>query len=282
MVLAAGLGTRLRSVSASCAKPLVPVGDRPVLGHVLDGLRKAGLERLVVNTHHRADDVRAFVRAQPGEIAVSDEPELLGTAGALAHARALLGEGDVLVWNADVIARVDVQALVGVHAREMPEATLVVQPLARGHGPVGLDSSGRVVRLREHRFGPENQGGEFLGIHVMGFGLRDRLPPRGGLVDDVFVPALARGAVLRAFVWGAAWYDVGTPASYLEANLAWLRSRGAVSWIGPAAHVAPGVALDRSLVGADAWVDGTGALVRCVVWPGAHATAPLEDAVVTS
>jgi mannose-1-phosphate guanylyltransferase len=282
MVLAAGLGTRLRSMSAGCAKSLVPVGDRPVLAHVLGGLRDAGLERVVVNAHHRADDVRAFVRAQPDNVAVSYEPELLGTAGAVANARGLLGDGDVLVWNADVIARLDVRALVDLHARDMPEATLAVQPRERGQGPVGLDSSGRVVRLREHRFGPEEYGGEFLGVHVMGSGLRDRLPPRGGLVDGVFVPALARGAVLRAFVCGAEWHDVGTPETYLEANLAWLRLRGATSWIGPWAHVAPAVALDRSLVGAGARVDGVGALVRCVVWPGAHATAPLEDEVVTS
>jgi mannose-1-phosphate guanylyltransferase len=136
--------------------------------------------------------------------------------------------------------------------------------------------------MREHRFGLEEQGGEFLGIHVMGSGLRDRLPARGGLVDGVFVPALARGAILRAFVCGADWHDVGTPKTYLEANLAWLHSRGATSWIGPGARVARAVALDRSLVGAGARVEGVGALVRCVVWPGAHAMAPLEDEVVTS
>jgi mannose-1-phosphate guanylyltransferase len=198
MVLAAGLGTRLRPLSDLRAKPLVPVGDRPALGHVLERLREAGVVRVVVNAHHRAQDVRAFVEAQPGEVAVSEEPDLLGTAGGLAQARDLLGEGDVVVWNADILATVDARALAAAHAREAPAATLVVQPMARGSGSVGLDAGGRVVRLRQERFGDETSGGEFLGIHVLGAALRGLLPPRGGLIEHVYVPALARGAVLRA------------------------------------------------------------------------------------
>jgi mannose-1-phosphate guanylyltransferase len=282
MVLAAGLGTRLRPLTDACAKPLVPVGDRPALAHVLDRLRAAGAARVVVNAHHRADDMRAFVLAQPGGVAVSEERDLLGTAGGLAHARALLGEGDVVVWNADILADVDLRALVEAHALGGAAATLVVQPLAEGTGSVGLDEDGRVVRLRQERFGAEASGGEFLGVHVLGATLRARLPGRGGLVEDVFVPALARGETLRAWLHGGPWHDVGTVATYLAANRAWLASRALASWVGPGARVAPGVTLDACVVGAGAVVEGSGALSACVVWPGARAVAPLQGAVVTS
>jgi mannose-1-phosphate guanylyltransferase len=282
MVLAAGLGTRLRPLSEVRAKPLVPVGDRPALAHVFERLRAAGVGRIVVNAHHRAQEVRAFVDAQPGDLAVSEEPELLGTAGGLAQARDLLGDGDVLVWNADILAAVDPRALAEAHARDGPEATLVVQPMARGAGSVGLDASGRIVRLRRERFGEEASGGEFLGIHVVGGALRQRLPPRGGLIEDLYIPALARGATLRALLHEDRWHDVGTVAAYLEANLAWLDARGLASWSGAGARVSERVALDRCVIGAGATVDGEGSLARCVVWPGARAAAPLHGAVVTS
>src|SRR5271165_2715018 len=132
MVLAAGLGTRLRPITLHRAKPLVPVGDRPILGHVLDRLAAAGISRVVVNAHHRAHDVRAYAEMQES-LLVSGEPQLLGTAGGLAHAGGLLGPGRVLVWNADILADVDVGALLGAHAAaegslQHASATLVVQP----------------------------------------------------------------------------------------------------------------------------------------------------------
>ena len=162
-----------------------------------------------------------------------------------------------------------------------PKATLVVQPLARGAGSVGLDASGRVVRLRQERFGEEAAGGEFLGVHVMSAALRGLLPDRGGLIEDVYVPALARGAVLRAMVHTGRWHDVGSLAAYLEANRAWLAAGGLASWVGAGARVAESVTLDASVVGPGATVEGAGVLAGCVVWPGARAVAPLEGAVVT-
>ncbi len=285
MILAAGLGTRLRPLTDVRAKPLVPVGDRPALAHAIERLRAAGVTRVVVNAHHRAEDIRAFVLALAqarGGVTVSEERELLGTAGGLARARALLGEGDVLVWNADILATVDPRALVEHHARERAEATLVVQPMAPGAGSVGLDAEGRIVRLRRERFAEEASGGEFLGVHVLGAALRARLPERGGLVEDVLLPALARGETLRAMPYAGRWHDIGTVAAYLAANRAWLEQRGLASWVGPGAHVAEAVTLDACIVGAGAAVVGQGALAGCVVWPGARAAAPMQGAVVTS
>jgi mannose-1-phosphate guanylyltransferase len=278
MVLAAGLGTRLRPLTDVRAKPLVPVGDRPALAHVVDHLRAAGVARIVVNAHHRPQDVRAFASSLSDPVAVSEERDLLGTAGGIAFARPLLGEGDVLLWNGDILAGVDVAALVAAHASE---ATLVVQPLAAGQGPVGLDAQGNIVRLRQERFAAETSGGQFLGISLLSASLRTRLPDRGGLVEDLFVPALRRGATLRAFPFHGLWHDIGSLPAYLAANLAWLDARSLSCWVGPGADVAGGVTLDRSIVGEGARVLGAGPLSRCVLWPGTTAHAPLSDVVVT-
>jgi mannose-1-phosphate guanylyltransferase len=279
MVLAAGLGTRLRPLTDHRAKALVPIGDRPALAHLLDRLRAAGISRFVVNAHHHLDQLRAFARGPGGVgVALSEELELLGTAGGVERAGGLLGAGDVLLWNGDIVADVDAAALAAAHG---DGATLVVQPLARGQGSVGLDEAGRVVRLRQESFGHEARGGHFLGIHVLGAELRARLPGRGGLIEDVYLPALARGVTLRTHFFEGAWYDIGTTASYLDVNMAWLAARGLQRWIGPGARVAEGVVLDQVVVGEGGTVTGQGTVSRCVVWPGATAVAPLEGRVVS-
>jgi mannose-1-phosphate guanylyltransferase len=286
MVLAAGLGTRLKPLTEQRAKALVPVGDRPILSHVLDHLWAAGASRVVVNTHYRAREVESYAVAQRRELLLSHEPELLGTAGGLAQAQDLLGAGDVLLWNADILAEVDVPALLAAHAhaarRLAPaRATLLVQPLAKGLGSVGCSARGTVVRLRRESVEEEAHGGEFLGIHVIAGSLRRTLPARGCLVGDVYIPALKGGAMLGVALHEGAFFDVGTLQGYARANRAWLAARSVSSWTGSSARIGPDVVLEGTVVGEGAVVRGAGNVARSVIWPGAIATAPIADAIVT-
>jgi mannose-1-phosphate guanylyltransferase len=285
MILCAGLGTRLRPLTDACAKPLVPVGDRPALAHILEKVGGPG-RRVVVNAHHRAGDVRAFAAAWKGggEVLVSEETELLGTAGGVERAAGLLGPGDVLVWNGDILApELDPGALVAAAHASGADAMLVVgQRRAAGEGNLGLDAEGRVVRIRrETRREGEVAGADFVPIHVVGAGIRARLPAQGCFVADVYLPAIASGARLLTFPYGAGWIDVGSVAEYRAANEAWLRARGIASWVAPSARVAPGVRVVGSIVGNGARVEGEGELARCIVWPGAVARAPLDGAIVS-
>jgi NDP-sugar pyrophosphorylase family protein len=92
---------------------------------------------------------------------------------------------------------------------------------------------------------------------------------------------MMRGAGLRAVLYAGPFVDIGTPRSYLEANLAWLeRHAPGGHWVGAGADVSPTVSIERAIVGAGASVRGHGSLERCVVWPGATATAPLKEAIV--
>lgn len=275
MVLAAGLGARLRPLSDWRAKPAIPVGDAPVMVHVLRALRAGGVHRIACNTHYREADVRALADAEG--VFVSHEETLLGTAGGVAGARSFLGNGPVVIYNADIVApRLD---LAGLTLALRGEAVLAVRLGPKDSGNVGTDPHGRIVRLRKQSFGAEVRGGEFLGIHLLGAGLA--LPHVGCLVGDVYLPALARGADLFAFPVDTPFFDVGSLEGYAAANDAWLTERGVGAWVADDAVVSAEVELRRSLVGARARVTGAGALVRCVVWPDAHAVAPLSDAAVT-
>lgn len=287
MVLAAGLGTRLRPLTDELPKPLMPVGDRTALAHVVEALARAGVERVVVNTHHLADRFAAAITALPVEAHVVHEPAILGTAGGIANAASLLGEGDVVVWNGDILApELDVAALVATHRAAGAAATWVVAPRARGEGvgggvgTVGLGADGRVVRLRGRVFGEEVAAGDFLGVSLVGEGLRRALPASGCLVADVALPLLARGGRIATHRHEAGWEDIGTPAALLEANVRWLERAGKRFHRGDGATVAPGVALERSVVAAGGKVEGEGALERVVVLPGGRAVAPLRDAIV--
>lgn len=274
MVLCAGLGTRLRPLTGELAKPMVPVGDAPAVAHVVARVRLAACAPIVVNVHHRPDDVRAWATAEG--IAISHEPTLLGTAGGVAAARLLLGAGDVLVWNGDILSELDPRDLLRAHSGQS-RATLAVRARPAGEGNVGLDAGGRIVRLRSEGFGVEARGGEFLGIHVIGHDLRAHLPEIGCLVGDVYLPALRRGEHLQAHVTEASFVDVGSLGQYLAANAAWLAKRKLRSWSHPSASVnAP---IDGSVIGANAVIDAP--VTDSVVWAGAHVTHACERAVIT-
>ncbi len=278
MVLAAGLGTRLAPLTEERPKALCPVGDRPQIDHVLARLAAAGVPGAVVNTHHRAEAFDATWRSrQPLPVELSHEPAILGTAGGVRRAEALVGEGEVLVWNADILADLDVGALVGAHRTAGADATLVVSAAA-SRGTVAVDASGAVRRLRHVDLGG-GVAADYLGIVVLSASTRRALPPEGCLVGDVFVPALEAGRRLSTFRHAGSFVDTGSLAAYLEANLAWLDGRSA--FVADTASVAPEVTLDRVVVGAAGRVAGRGAVRDCVVWPGASARAPIARAIVT-
>jgi len=281
-LLAAGLGTRLRPLTEWLPKPLLPVGDRPALEHILARVRPLG-GTLVANSHHRADELRAWAARAAPDVVLSEEERILGTAGGLARAGRLLGAGDALVWNGDILASLDVLALVRAHEGAGAEATLAVRPLPAGEGNVGVDAAGRVVRLRRETTSEgEVKGGAFLGIHMVGRRLRQRLPVEGCLVGDAYLPALRGGETLRAFeAPDVEWRDIGTLRDYEAACFAWLDGSGRRAFVSPGAHVAAGAEVRGSIVGAGARVEGEGLVERCVVWPDATVTAPCRDAVVT-
>jgi mannose-1-phosphate guanylyltransferase len=291
MILCAGHGTRLRPLTEELPKPLVPVGDRSILAHIVGALRASGIGTIVVNAHHLAEAMLATA-SDLGLVALR-EPAILGTAGGVANARETLGEGDLIVVNGDILAELDVAALVRAHVERAPFATLAVtHPRAAGVGTVGLGASGEVVRLRGERFGVEVCGADFVGAQVLSPDARRALPSEGCLVGDLYLPALRRGVRLLGSPTAAGFWDVGTPEAYLACNLDWLARREANSFVAAApgpesrtpvvsASIPPGVTLERAIVGAGAVVRGTGVLRDVVVWPGAMVEAPLARAIAS-
>ncbi|HEV8548522.1 MAG TPA: sugar phosphate nucleotidyltransferase [Polyangiaceae bacterium] len=283
MVLCAGHGTRLRPLTLERPKPLLPFGDRTLLEHVLASLDET-LRPALVNAHHLAEVLLEFSKSCADVSQVLVEHEILGTAGGVRGALAVLGPAPVLVTNGDVLARVDGVALLS----SAPEQglSLAVAPRPLGSGTVGIGSAGEIVRLRGERFGVEVSSGDYLGTMALGAGALARLPRAGCLIGDLTLPLLRDGAPVVTFGVAGRWFEPGDGiAQYLDEHLGWLEERFGsrdASFVGAGAKVEPAVTLVSSVIGAGARVTGEGTLDRVVVWPGASVRAPLRAAVVTT
>lgn len=282
MVLAAGLGTRLRPLTDERAKPLVPVGDRPLLAHIAARLTAHGFPEAALNVHHRPEDFYFGIDTLGAIFHPIHEKEILGTAGGIHAARPLFGAAPILVWNGDILVEPPVGALMGLAAGG--GLAFAVAPRPAGEGTVGLGRSGEVVRLRGERFGEEMEGGDYAGVAALGAEALAALPARGCLVGDFALPLLRGGGSIHTARVSGGFRDVGSLASYHAACLAWLETVAGASrsWVHPSARVGSGVVLRRSIIASGAVVEGDGTLERCVLWPGAHARAPLADTIVTS
>jgi NDP-sugar pyrophosphorylase family protein len=263
-VLAAGLGTRIGALSRLRPKPLLPIGSSTAFDRAVAALRLAGASRVFANASHLAEQIVARGAALDVSVSV-EEGGPFGTAGGLSHAA--IDADAVAIWNGDIVADLDVRALLVPGA----DAVLAVRS-APGRGNVGLAEDGTIVRLRETSIAPEARSAWFAAVQVLDRELVRAVPTRGCLVGDLLIPYLERGARLIAVETTGAWHDVGDLRSYLAANLAHPAVLGEID---------PHVQLHNAVVGEGARVSGSGVLERVVVWPRAHAVAPLSSAVVT-
>jgi MurNAc alpha-1-phosphate uridylyltransferase len=218
MVLAAGLGKRMRPLTATRPKPLVEVAGRPLIDHVFDRLRAGGIERVVVNVHYLADSVEAHARQIGGgmELHFSDERgQLLETGGGVAQALPLIADDTFLVANSDnlwIDGPVDAIRLLAQRWDEAAmDALLLVVPLARAHchGGVGdfhMDAEGRLQRRRPSRVAPF----VYTGVQIVSRRLFTDVPEGSFSFNLLWDRAIAAG---RAFgmVHQGLWFDVGTP-----------------------------------------------------------------------
>ena len=160
MILAAGLGTRLQPLTDQLPKPLLPLMLAPMLGHLLAQLRRQGVREAVINGHHLADRLAAWLgdgNRWGLRLTFVHEPEILGTAGALKNAASLLRGAPFLVINADALADFDLQALWTRHRDRGALVTMVVKPdpAARDARPVVIDEHDRVRQINGRPEGNE-------------------------------------------------------------------------------------------------------------------------------
>ena len=281
MLLAAGHGSRMEPLSSWIAKPALPVLGRPLLASALDHLRECGCARIAANLHRHPDQVAAALRRAAGDdtpVLLSRETALLGGAGGVAAARPLLGDGALLVANADVWAALDLAPLVSAVADDAIVLGLVAHPDPARWSSVLLADDGRIAAFVPAGRPVARPPYLFTGFQLLGGGAVAALPAPPAEWHPVWLAAMERG-VLRGAVVSGRWREAGTPAAYLDLVLAEL---GAGGWAHADAGIAAGVVVDHSALESGCTVAAGARVVDSVLLEGAAVArgARLERCVV--
>jgi mannose-1-phosphate guanylyltransferase len=301
MVLAAGLGTRLRPLTYELTKPMVPVLDRPVMEHILDLLEVHGITEVIANLHYFPE----MIREHFGErISYRFEEELLGTAGGVRECREFFGDEAFLVISGDALTDIDLSAFAARHREAGGIATLAVKQVAdtREYGVVLHDREGRITGFQE-KPAPDEALSDLgnCGIYIFEPQIFDYFPPRPFVdwAQDVFPTLLDGDVPFHIHEVRDYWNDVGSLAELRHGTFDALRgelrlrvggrevaacvtlAEGATLpedaeiegpvWIGEDVRIGAGVRLTGPLVLGDGARVGDGAQLRdCIVFPGAE------------
>jgi NDP-sugar pyrophosphorylase family protein len=226
MILAAGLGTRLRPLTNTIPKPLLPVGGTPLIVWNLLLLRRHGIRDVIVNLHHLGHAIEKELgdgSTWGMRISYSQEPTILGTGGGLKQAEEFFAGEPFLVMNGDTLCELDVGALCRFHERRNPLATMVVRedPDVDRWGVLELDADQRIIRINGR--GRTDHGPVvkrmFAGVHIVHPRLLRTVPVgRESSVIDAYVREIEHDECVCGYSMHGYWSDVGTSQRYAEAQ----------------------------------------------------------------
>ena len=284
ILLVGGFGTRLRPLTLTTPKQMLPVMHRPMIEHAVSGLARHGVDRVVLALGYHDEAFRAAYpdgRCAGVELCCVVESEPLDTAGAIRFAYATSGMedsgGTFLVANGDVITDLDVTEMLRLHRSAGAEATIhliEVEDPSR-YGVVVTEAGGRVSAFVEKPPPPAPSNWINAGTYLMEPSVVGRIDGgrRVSVEREVF-PAMAAAGTLWALRQNTYWVDAGTPQTYLQVQLDLLDGRRGPAAVGvsPEASVDPGAVVERSVVMAGAAV-GEGSVVR---GSAVHSSAVIE------
>lgn len=280
MILAAGEGTRLRPLTATVPKPMIPIVGKPLLAWTLDWLATQGVTEAAVNLFHRPQAIADFFGDAYAGIRLHYffEETLRGTSGGVLGARAILADEPFFVIYGDNLIHADLTRLAEFHASHPGIATVALfhHPNPTAAGIVATDKTGRITRFVEKP--PPDQifaDTANAGVYVLDPAVLDAIPADGpsDFGRDIFPALLAQGEALYGVLLGGYLHDTGTPDQYRQAN--WDALAGRVgnkyaetrAWAGPGLKISGGATLSgRNILGRDVWIGDGASLTDCIVW----------------
>ena len=307
MVLAAGLGTRLKPITFELPKPMVPVLDRPVMAHITGLLERQGFDQVIANLHYFPDTIRDYFGDR---LEYRYEEELLGTAGGVRNVADFFGEDPVVVVSGDALTDIDLNALLERHRTAGGIGTLTVKRVAdtREYGVVIHDSDGRIQGFQE-KPDPSEALSELgnCGIYCFSPEIFDYFPDRPFVdwANDVFPVLLENDVAFHVHETEDYWNDVGSLDELRQGTFDALEGRLTVEttgttiadgltvgqgtdlagvahmeppvWVGERCRIGEGVRLMGPVVIGDDCSIGSGSALRdSIVFPG----TALEDGTI--
>jgi len=310
VVLVGGFGTRLRPLTETVKKELLPLVDRPILDHVLDHLARHGVHEVVLSSPYLEEAFHPFIEARRGDPTITwiTEAAPLGTGGAIVNALGALGSDPFFALNGDILTDLDLTGMLASHREREAVVTISLHHVedARAFGLVATDERGRVVEFLEKPLDPlpgdVNAGTYVLEPAVLHPWSADR---ELSIEREIFPSVIASGGAVFGYLADAYWLDLGTPEKYLQAHFdlldgkvhgityeaPWIAPTASLDpgarlgrWVavGPEARIAPDAVVEDSVVHPGAAVGEGARVLRTIVGPGAHvgAGSTVEDCVL--
>ena len=275
IVLVGGLGTRLRPLTNTRHKSLVPVCNRPFVEYLLDWLRAAKFERCVLALGQGNEDLAAAYPAgdlNGLEIVVVKEQSRLESGGGIRNAVHEAGvSGRFTVLNGDVFVQFDFAPMLASHRSKAARLSIALYPVANpeGYGVAAVSEAGLITEFVE-KPPPGTEPSNLINAGVWTFeaDVLAELPPGAVRVEDTLFPDLVRsGGPVAAYVADGIWADIGTPQRYLDLNTALIAERGESAIASPS-HISPAATISGSSIGARCRVDARATVRDSILWEG--------------
>ncbi len=273
MILSAGYGTRLWPLTEDRTKPAIPILGKPLVGYVAEYLARYDCREIVVNLHHRPESVRAAL-GDGSRFGVSlhyiEEPEILGTSGAIDNARTFFETETFVVINGKIITDINLTAALETHRSTQAIATLVLLPNPRRE----RFSTVKITDGLIEGFGgmPDVSGNDsapmmFTGIQILEPAIFRYIPPGvfSHSTTDVYPQAIAEGERIAAHVATGKWYELSTIQRYLEISLSMLAERGETWTAGARCMVADPSAVTDAILWDNVVIEAGARVNRAVI-----------------
>lgn len=276
LVLTAGLGTRLQPLSSVRAKPALPVAGTPLVTRILTWLKRSGIQRVVLNLHHRPETITSIVGdgSRLGlDLRYSWETNVLGSAGGPARALPLLQSDRFLIVNGDTLADVDLGALVAQHVETNAMATMAMVDADPRYRSIAVNDAGIVTRFPNHAPGTIGTIGtvgafHFIGIQAVNASVFAGVSPdvKSETVHGIYPALIAkRPEAIRMFHTGVEFFDIGSPRDYLHTAATLARREGVTLDRGRDCVIAPDASLTNTILWDRVRVGAGAELSDCVV-----------------
>lgn len=223
MILAAGYGTRLKPLTDNTPKPLLMVGNKPMIHHVIECLKSNGIEEVVINLHYLGDMIRENLGN--GEkfgvkINYTEEEEILGTGGGIKNAEKYLSGDTFVVMNTDILVKINLHDCYKFHKKTGGIATLILRSAdMEKYNNIVVDETSRIIDIAGALgVAGMHRKGTFAGIHIFEPEIFNYLPEGKSSITDCYIKLIKMGIFIAGYFCPMFWRDLGNMDDYIKVN----------------------------------------------------------------
>jgi mannose-1-phosphate guanylyltransferase len=224
MILAAGLGTRMKDLTLNIPKPLLPVQNTTIIDLAIKKLAKSGFKKIIINLHYKGELIREHLEKQDDKnvkLIFSDEPDILGTAGGIAKAKKYFNGQNILVMNSDIFSDISLNNFFEHYKHSQSIATMAVYPSDDNinYSLVTYDNDQMLTGfLKKGQAAAKGVNtGIFMGFQLLSEKSQHFLKPYySSIIEDLYLYALRNGYRIPVYLHKGIWYDLGTKQNYMK------------------------------------------------------------------